>query len=109
MAREREREKEKKDLSATPDEFDRWYSRYPRKEAREAGRKAFIKARKTVDLDTLTAGLEQYIRSVQGMERKFIALPASWLNAGRWADEIPLAAAVNGPWSKDFHKNGTHS
>jgi hypothetical protein len=107
MAREKERKKELKDLSSTPDEYDQWYSRYPRKEAREAGRKAFIKARKTVSLETLTAGLEQYIKTTSGMERKFIALPASWLNAGRWADEVDMPAVVNSPWSKDFHQTGT--
>lgn len=105
MPREKE-ERELKDLSNKSDEFDQWYARYPRKEAREAGRKAFIKARKSVDLETLTLGLERYNKSTQGMERKFIALPASWLNAGRWADEVDFPTAANGPWSRDYHQRG---
>lgn len=77
----------KKTSPATQDEFDQWYSKYPKKEAKESARKAFDKARKRASLDELIAGLERYIRSVQGKDRQFIALPATWLNAGRWMDE----------------------
>ena len=81
-----------KDSSKTDEEFDRWYARYPRKEAKAAARKAFAKARKDVDMDTLMAGLDKYAVSVKGKDRQYIALPASWLNAGRWEDEyVPSA------------------
>lgn len=101
---EREREREvKKDLSSKPDEFDQWYSRYPKKEAKEAARKAFDKARRTVDLHTLINGVDRYALTVKGKDRQFIALPATWLNAGRWEDETPQQIVVNGPWSKEFH------
>lgn len=68
-------------------EFDRWYSEYPRKEAKAAARKAFVKARKTATLEQLAAGLSRYRDAVKGADRQFVALPASWLNAGRWEDE----------------------
>lgn len=91
--REGEREVErKKDLSSKPDEFDQWYSLYPKKEAKDAARKAFAKARKSVDMETLIASLKRYTASVQGKDRQFIALPATWLNAGRWEDEAPAPA-----------------
>jgi hypothetical protein len=77
-----------KDSSKTDEEFDRWYAMYPRKEAKAAAQKAFTKVRKNADIDTLMAGLERYVKSVKGTERKYIALPASWLNAGRWEDEV---------------------
>jgi hypothetical protein len=84
-----------KDSSKTDEEFDQWYSRYPRKEAKTAARKAFAKARKDVDMDTLMVGLTRYVASVKGRERQYIALPASWLNAGRWEDDYtPLQHQV---------------
>ena len=79
----------------TDEEFDRWYSGYPRKEAKAAAQKAFAKVRKNVDFDTLMSGLERYVKSVKGKDRQYIALPASWLNAGRWEDE--LVAQLPGP------------
>lgn len=90
LHKEREREREvKKNLSSKPDEFDQWYSRYPKKEAKEAARKAFAKARKSVDLKTLIDGADRYVAATKDKDRQFLALPATWLNAGRWADEIP--------------------
>lgn len=103
-----ETETEKKDLSSTLDEFDQWYARYPKKEAKENARKAFTKARRTASLQELLEGLERYNKSVKGKDRQFIALPASWLNAGRWQDEAPTAVVVDGPWSPGFHKRGTN-
>jgi hypothetical protein len=84
-----------KDSSKTDEEFDQWYSGYPKKEAKAAAKKAFATARKNVDFDTLMAGLERYVKSVKGKDRQYIALPASWLNAGRWEDE--LVAQLPGP------------
>ena len=101
-----ETETEKKDLSSTLDEFDQWYAKYPRKEAKENAKKAFIKARRASSLEDLTEGLERYKQSVAGKDRQYVALPASWLNARRWEDEIPdeTKPSTNSPWSKEFHK-----
>ena len=79
------------------DEFEQWYSEYPRKEAKAAARKAFLKARKTAPLESLMAGLTVYKKSIQGKDRQFIALPATWLNAGRWEDELPTATQSQVP------------
>lgn len=73
------------------DEFAEWYEKYPRKEAKGAALKAFIKARKDVGLEDLVAGLNRYAEAMRGKDRQFIALPATWLNAGRWADEFENA------------------
>jgi hypothetical protein len=78
-----------KDLSSKPDEFDQWYSRYPKKEAKDAARRAFAKARKSVTLKELIEGVDRYVVATKDKDRQFLALPATWLNAGRWADEIP--------------------
>jgi len=99
---EREREVERgmnKDLSSKQDEFDQWYSKYPKKEAKDAARKAFAKARKSASLQELMDGLDRYVIAVAGKQREYIALPATWLNAGRWQDELssPSQPAGNVP------------
>ncbi len=67
--------------------FDQWYSNYPHKVAKGAGRKAFDKIQKNrqTTFSQLTSGLENYIRS----KPKDIPWcnPATWLNAERWDDE----------------------
>jgi hypothetical protein len=81
-------------------EFDQWYADYPKKVAKPEAKKAFIKARKTVDLETLLNGLGKYKAAVNGKERQFIANPATWLNAGRWEDdyETETQPAHNALW-----------
>lgn len=83
------------------DEFIDFYMEYPRKEARVKAEQAYLKARKTVDAATILAGLERYKKACEGKERQYIALPASWLNAGRWDDDYgtiePVKAAVWSP------------
>lgn len=81
-------------------EFDQWYADYPKKVAKPEAKKAFIKARKTVDLETLLHGLSKYKAVVSGKERQFIANPATWLNAGRWEDdyETETQPAHNALW-----------
>lgn len=73
-----------------PTDFDRWYAAYPRKVARGAAEKAFTKARKLASLDDLIAGAERYAQQVRGVEVRFIAHPATWLNQKRWLDERPI-------------------
>ena len=90
----------------TADEFESWYARYPKKEAKKAAKTAFIKARKSASFEELSSGLDRYIVAVKGKDRQFIALPASWLNAGRWEDEAPKQEVIDGPWSKNFHERG---
>jgi len=102
---ETETETKRKDLSSELDEFSQWYSRYPRKEAKEAARKAFTKATKTASLQELLDGLDRYVVATKDEKRNFIALPATWLNAGRWQDELPTTKpTAASPWSKEFHQ-----
>lgn len=82
-------------------EFTQWYADYPKKVAKPEALKAFTKARKLVDLETLTEGLSRYKETIKkaGTERQFIANPASWLNAGRWEDDYtPQQATGTSPW-----------
>lgn len=76
------------------DEFDLWYygegddPGYVRKQARGRARVAFEKARKVATLDELIEGRKRYAEHVEGKERNWIQLPATWLNGEGWADEF---------------------
>jgi len=72
------------DESDEPDLFADFYAAYPRHEGRRAAEKAWRAAIKRADPSAIMAGLERFQFSD---DRKFTPLPASWLNADRWADE----------------------
>ena len=72
--------------------FDEFYSLYPRKEAKQKALLAYKKAIKTVDKDTILEGLNKYIQHIEAnkIERRYIKQPASWLNGGCWEDEYSV-------------------
>jgi hypothetical protein len=87
---------QKKGNDFPSDAFECWYAVYPRKQARGTAEQAFAKVRRDgqVTFTALMAGTERY-RANPPNDPKFIPLPATWLNAGRWADE-PHAEGSNG-------------
>ena len=76
-------EKERKD-----DKFDVFWKAYPRKIGKGDARKAFAKTK--VPIETLLSAIEQQTRSEQWTREngRFIPNPATWLNQGRWEDEL---------------------
>lgn len=79
--------------------FERFWKAYPKKVAKIAASKAFTKVmrdQKNPDsfIDSLIKSVERYKRSEQWMKDngKFIPYPATFLNGGRWMDEIDLPA-----------------
>ena len=91
---QREREREYI-LSHARDAFDAWWAGYPKKVGKEAARKAFAKVK--APLDTLVAAVEAQKKSEQWQKEngRFIPNPATWLNQGRWEDELdtPITTA----------------
>lgn len=77
---------EAKPCPAPQDDFFDWYLEYPRKEARAAAEKAYLKAIKQVPHQTLVEAARRY-RDDPNRENQFTKLPATWLNAGCWDDE----------------------
>ena len=77
------------------EEFDSFWCVYPRKTAKGTARKAFKAAMKKTSAVQIIAAAAAYAKSVETADPKFIAHPASWLNAERWDDET-TPAAVNG-------------
>lgn len=69
-----------------PDDFMDWYMTYPRKEARGAAEKAYIKARAKAPQEVLIAGSQRYAVDPNRVS-EFTKLPATWLNGGCWDDE----------------------
>lgn len=68
-------------------DFDRFWSGYPRKDAKGGARKAWTSALKKATADEIVAGVERYRDRVRNTERRFICTPAKWLNDERWSDE----------------------
>lgn len=97
MAREKEREKERKDSKTPPKasrEFDSFWISYPRKVGKEAARKAFIKAMTKTTAPKIMSAVEDLRIRVAGKDQQFTPHPATWLNEGRWDDEVSTSPAV---------------
>jgi biotin operon repressor len=73
-------------------DFALWWMDYPRKEGRKAALKAYQAAiRSGVTAETLRSSLARRVAfwRREKTEARFIPLPATWLNQGRWDDFIP--------------------
>lgn len=66
--------------------FDSFWKVYPKKEAKREALKAYMRAK--VEDSVLMEALLRYVDSVKGKDRQYIPLPSTWLNQGRWEDEI---------------------
>lgn len=76
-------------------EFAEFYRVFPQHKGRDAAWTAYVRARKKVDAATIHQGAMRYAAfidrrraSEQDFAPRFIAYPTTWLNQGRWADEI---------------------
>jgi hypothetical protein len=67
-------------------DFDEFWTAYPRKQGKEAARKAFIKAATIANPEVIIEGAKRYA-SDPNRKKEFTAHAATWLNAGRWDDE----------------------
>lgn len=77
------------DISPKPPAgFDLFWQAYPKKVGKEAARKAFDRVK--VPVETLLAAIERQKGGRQWQEDggRFIPNPATWLNQGRWEDEV---------------------
>lgn len=85
-------------------DFEEFYAAYPRRVGKEAARRAFVKAVKTkAKASDIIEGARRYAAATAaaGTETRFIAHPATWLNAGRWSDDMQDAAPIElTPWEK---------
>lgn len=104
LLKEKEKEKEKfKKETASPkssaqsaepaSEFDRFWSAYPKKTGKQAARNAWkSSAKRRPAFAAIMAKLEAFKQSDQWTREdgRFIPNPATWINQGRWDDEIKV-------------------
>lgn len=100
--------KKTKKKSSTParveSDFLDFYAAYPRHVGKEAARRAFVKTVKAgTPAAEIVEGARRYAAATAaaGTETRYVAHPATWLNAGRWSDDMQDAAPVElTPWEK---------
>ena len=70
------------------DDFERFWTAYPRKVGKAAAEKAFGKVQ--APIETLLAAIEKQKHSAQWNKEsgQYIPNPSTWLNQGRWEDEL---------------------
>lgn len=76
----------------TPAAFEEFWKAYPKKVGKGDARKAFEKVK--APLDTLLSAIETQKQSQQWQKDggQYIPNPATWLNQGRWEDELATGA-----------------
>lgn len=81
--------------------FETFWRAYPKKVGKQAAWSAF--QRVTVPVEQLVAAVERQKRSAQWKEQggRFIPHPTTWLNQGRWEDEVVpgCGGARQGGWN----------
>ena len=75
-------------------DFEVFWKAYPRKIGKQAAWRAFQRVK--VPLETLVDAVERQKCSAQWRESggKYIPHPTTWLNQGRWEDEVPAESTV---------------
>jgi hypothetical protein len=71
--------------------FDQFWNVYPKKVGKTDARKAFAKVEMPVEI--LINAVQKQKASAQWTKDggQFIPNPSTWLNQGRWEDELPVA------------------
>jgi phage replication O-like protein O len=76
--------------------FEKFYEAYPKKRARRDAENAFAKLQPDdAMLDLMLAAIARFQGSGEWANPQFIPHPASWLNSGRWTDEVQTAYTAN--------------
>ena len=81
-------------------DFEKFWSAYPKKVGKSSAKKAFSRVKEPVE--TLLTAIERQKCSVQWSKEdgQYIPNPATWLNQGRWEDELTAASSQN-PYPED--------
>ena len=92
-----DRDKDKENTPHTPQgvAFDAFWKAYPKKVGKEAARKAFGKVKKPIE--SLLTAIERQKCSDQWTKDngQYIPNPATWLNQGRWDDELSIQGEMD--------------
>lgn len=108
--KKRTREEKRRDIPPTPKGrvhrfppgFDEFWSAYPKKVGKDEAAKAFAKRKPDAALlDTMLKAISAQKASEQWRKDggQFIPNPATWLNQGRWQDEVDQAPKADDLWA----------
>lgn len=74
--------------------FEQFWAVWPKRVDKGGARRAWVKALKKADAETIIGAAAQYAASPFRPEMQFVPMPATWLNGERWLDDAPAAAQV---------------
>lgn len=79
------------------DGFNDFWAIYPKKDAKQAAERAWLKLKPDDDLkQAIIAGVQRDIAGRwKDAERRYIPNPATYLNGGRWEDEVTTSDAAH--------------
>lgn len=86
------------------DAFEDFWQLYPRRQAKLDARKAWSKLNPSLELvQAILAAVDVQRRSQEWRKDggQWVPLPASWLRAGRWMDEVKVTVEPSGESRKD--------
>lgn len=88
------KDREEKNLSLTS--FAEFWFAYPKRVGRKKAQAIYTRtiAKDEATPEALLAGAKRYAAECKGKEAQYIAHPATWLNAGRWADDESTGSAT---------------
>lgn len=85
--------------------FERFWAAYPRRKGKDAARKAWAKRKPDDDLVMVMLSSIEAQQASDQWQRGFIPYPATWLNEGRWQDDVdPVqpAQTMTEKYSRDY-------
>ena len=92
-----EQDDEKDDIGLQERRFAEFWEVYPRKVGKEAARKAWRRIKPTADHQSKILAKIKQAKNCDQWKRdngQYIPNPATWLNQGRWDDEIPTNSTM---------------
>ena len=91
--------------------FSAFWDVYPRKTGKIAAQRAYERALRHASIDEIHAGVRRAAAhwTCSRIETRFIPHPASWLNAGRWEDDLPdVRPLYENPYAHLPHASTLH-
>lgn len=85
----KEREERTPSSAAADDAFDDFWKLYPKKVGKQDARRVWDRKTRTTDPTDIIAGLRRYLPIYGQADPQFIPHPSTWLQQGRWEDEVP--------------------
>lgn len=87
--------KKRSSKKVSNEKFERFYQAYPKKVSKDYALKCFEKINPDDELlETMLKAIERQKMTRQWQDKQYIPNPSTWLNQGKWNDEIPDDALV---------------